>query len=181
MNYVWIGFTHILPKGLDHILFVAGLFLLSPRLKPLLWQVSAFTVAHTVTIAFGTLGVVAIRPELVEPLIALSIVWIAVENIFTDRLHAWRPLVVFGFGLLHGLGFADVLREIGLPSGHFLTGLVAFNLGVEFGQLAVIALCFAAVGWAMNGQRYRRLVVIPASAAIALVALGWTIERTGWI
>lgn len=181
LSYVWIGFTHILPKGLDHILFVVGLFLLSPRLKPLLWQVSAFTVAHTTTIALGTMGVVAVPAEIVEPLIALSIVWIAVENIFTDRLQAWRPLVVFGFGLLHGLGFADVLAEIGLPNAHFVTGLVAFNLGVELGQLAVIALCLAAVGWAMNRPKYRRWVVIPASAAIAAVAVVWTIERVGVI
>lgn len=180
-NYVWIGFTHILPKGLDHILFVVGLFLLSPRIGALLWQVSAFTVAHTVTIALGATGVVTIRPEIVEPLIALSIVYIAVENLFTDRLRAWRPLVVFGFGLLHGLGFADVLGEVGLPSAHFSTGLVAFNIGVELGQITVIALCFVAVGWAMNHQRYRRRVVIPASLAIALVAVSWTIERTGLI
>lgn len=179
LNYVWTGFTHILPKGLDHILFVVGLFLLSPRLKPLLWQVSAFTVAHTITIALGTLGLVAIRPEIVEPLIALSIVWIAVENLFTDRLQAWRPLVVFGFGLLHGLGFAGVLAEIGLPDAHFITGLIAFNIGVELGQLAVIALCLTAVGWAMNRPSYRRGVVIPASAVIAMVAISWTIERVG--
>lgn len=181
MNYIWIGFTHILPKGLDHILFVVGLFLLSPRLKPLLWQISAFTVAHTITIALGATGHVAIRPEIVEPLIALSIVWIAIENMFTDRLKAWRPLVVFGFGLLHGLGFADVLSEIGLPEAHFITGLIAFNLGVELGQLAVIALCLIAVGWAMKRQYYRRWVVLPASGAIAIVAIGWTVERVGLI
>lgn len=181
LNYIWIGFTHILPKGLDHILFVVGLFLLSPRLKPLLWQVSAFTVAHTITIALGTAGYVSLPPEIVEPLIALSIVWIAVENIFTDRLKAWRPVVVFGFGLLHGLGFADVLSEIGLPDAQFITGLIAFNLGVELGQLAVIALCFAAVGWAMRRPSYRTWIVVPASGVIAVVAVGWTAERVGLI
>ncbi len=180
-NYTWSGFTHILPKGLDHILFVVGLFLLSTRLSALLWQVSAFTVAHTVTLALGALDLVSIRPEIVEPLIALSIVWIAVENVFTNRLSAWRPLIVFAFGLLHGLGFAGVLGEVGLSGTHFVAGLVGFNIGVELGQLAVIALCYAAVGWAMSGAHYRTRISIPASIVIAVIAGSWTLERTGLI
>ncbi len=176
-DYVETGFLHILPKGLDHILFVVGLFLLSTRLGALLWQVTAFTVAHTVTLALGTLGIVSLPPAIVEPLIALSIAWVAIENLVTDRLHAWRPVVVFGFGLLHGLGFAGVLGEIGLTTTHFVTGLVAFNLGVELGQLAVIALCFLAVGWSMQRPYYRQAVTIPASVAIAAIALYWTLER----
>lgn len=178
-TYLRIGFIHIVPRGLDHVLFVIGLFLLSTRLSALLWQVSAFTVAHTVTLGLGALGIVTLSPAIVEPLIALSIAWVAIENLVTDRLHRWRPVVVFCFGLLHGLGFAGVLGEIGLDRAHFVAGLLAFNIGVELGQLTVIAACFLAVGWAMRRRLYRELAVIPASAGIAFIALYWTVERLG--
>jgi hypothetical protein len=177
-EYIVIGFTHILPKGLDHILFVVGLFLLSTKLSALIWQVSAFTLAHTVTLALGVLGYVSISPAIVEPLIALSIAYVAIENILTDKLHKWRPVIVFCFGLLHGLGFAGVLAEIGLSQSYFITGLIAFNVGVELGQLAVIAICFALVGiWFGRKPWYRRLIVIPASVLIAVIALWWVYER----
>jgi hypothetical protein len=177
-QYTALGFTHILPLGLDHILFVLGLFLLSLQVKPLLVQVTAFTVAHTITLALSVYGVVSLPPTVVEPLIAASIVYVAVENIVTPRLHAWRPIVVFGFGLLHGMGFAGVLEEVGLPRTEFLAGLLSFNLGVELGQLAVIALAYGAVGhWFKAKPWYRRRVVIPASATIALVGAYWTVER----
>ncbi len=179
-QYTVLGFTHILPYGLDHILFVLGLFLLSARAKPLLVQVTAFTVAHSITLALSIYGVVSLSPAIVEPLIAASIVYVALENIVTSDLKPWRPLVVFGFGLLHGLGFAGVLTEIGLPRSEFVTGLIAFNVGVELGQLAVIALAFVAVGmWARARVWYRARVIVPASVAIAAVGLYWTIERLG--
>jgi len=178
-QYTVLGFTHILPKGLDHILFVLGLFLLASRLRPLLWQVTAFTLAHTLTLGLSVYGVIALPATLVEPLIALSIVVIAAENLLTSRLHAWRVFIVFGFGLLHGLGFAGVLQEIGLPRAEFVTGLVSFNVGVELGQLAVIALAFLSVGlWFRKRPWYRQRIIMPASALIALVGLYWTIERT---
>ncbi len=177
-QYLVLGFTHIVPKGLDHMLFVLGLFLLSTRMAPLLWQVTAFTLAHSITLALSVYGVIALSPAIVEPLIAASIVAVAVENIVTARLHAWRVFVVFAFGLLHGLGFAGVLTEIGLPREDFVTGLVAFNVGVEGGQLAVIALAFLAVGlWFRNKPWYRTRVVIPLSALIALTGLYWMVER----
>ncbi len=177
-DYLVIGFAHIVPKGLDHILFVVGLFLLSARLNRLLWQVTGFTLAHSVTLALGMLGVVQISPAIVEPLIAASIVYVAVENMLTDRLRSWRPAIVFCFGLLHGLGFAGVLTEIGLSPGHFVSGLVAFNIGVELAQLAVIAACFLGVGlWFRTKDWYRRRIAIPASAAVALVGSYWFILR----
>ena len=177
-QYLVLGFTHILPKGLDHMLFVLGLFLLSTQLAPLLWQVTAFTLAHTLTLALSMYGVIALSPAIVEPLIAASIVAVAVENLLTARLHAWRVFVVFGFGLLHGLGFAGVLTEIGLPRDEFVTGLIAFNVGVEGGQLAVIALAFLAVGyWFRHKPWYRTRVVLPLSAAIALTGAYWVVER----
>ena len=176
-DYGVIGFTHILPKGLDHILFVLGLFLLNTNWRPLLVQVTAFTLAHSVTLALGLYGIVTISPAIVEPLIALSIVYVAVENLFTSRLHAWRPVIVFLFGLLHGLGFAGILTEIGLPKSDFVLGLVAFNVGVELGQLAVIALAFAAIGWFAKKQWYRRRITNPASLIIAAAGAWWFVER----
>ncbi len=178
LEYTAVGFTHIVPKGLDHILFVLGLFLLSTRWKPLLIQVTAFTVAHSVTLALSVYGVVSLSPAIVEPLIAASIVYVAVENILTPKLRPWRALVVFGFGLLHGLGFAGVLQEVGLPHGQFVPALISFNVGVELGQLAVITIAFLAVGiWGRNRAWYRPRVVIPASAAVAAVGLFWTVQR----
>lgn len=178
-QYIPVGFDHILPKGLDHILFVLGLFFLSPRIRPLLWQVSAFTLAHTVTLALGAMGVVNVPGSIVEPLIAASIAFIAIENIFSTNLHRWRPVVVFGFGLLHGLGFASVLQEFGLPQDQFIPALIGFNVGVELGQLTVIALAFLAVGaWFRHKSWYRPGIAIPASAVIACVGIYWAIERT---
>ena len=177
-NYIKIGFAHIVPKGLDHILFVAGLFLLSTHWKPLLWQVTAFTIAHTITLALATLGYVTISPAIVEPLIAASIVYVAVENIFTDHLNPWRPVIVFCFGLLHGLGFAGVLSEIGLSPAHFVAGLISFNVGVELGQLSIIALCYLMVGiWFGEKRWYRQYITVPASVAIAVIAAWWCYER----
>lgn len=177
-EYTALGFTHILPLGLDHILFVLGLFLLSTRMAPLLIQVTAFSIAHTLTLALSVYGVVSLPPSIVEPLIAASIVYVAVENILTESLKPWRTLVVFGFGLLHGLGFAGVLTEVGLPPGQFLPALVSFNVGVELGQIAVIALAFLALGsWARRKRWYRARVVVPASALVAAVGLVWTVQR----
>ena len=176
-QYLALGFTHILPKGLDHILFVLGLFLLAVRVRPLLMQVTAFTVAHTITLGLSMYGFVGLSPRVVEPLIALSIVYVAVENVRRPELRPSRIALVFAFGLLHGMGFAGVLRELGLPRGSFLPALVSFNVGVEAGQLTVIALAAAVLGGFRNRPWYRRRVVVPASCAIAAVGLYWSIQR----
>lgn len=176
--YIPIGFAHILPKGLDHILFVLGLFFLSIHLRPLLWQVTAFTLAHTVTLALGALGLVTVPASIVEPLIAASITYVAIENIFTSGLTRWRPFIIFGFGLLHGLGFASVLGEIGLPDGQFMPALIGFNVGVELGQITVISLAFIAVGaWFRHKPWYRARISLPASVLIAAVGAWWFVER----
>jgi len=176
-RFLALGVTHILPYGLDHVLFVAGLALLSPRLGPLLAQVTAFTLAHTLTLALSSYGVVSLPSRLVEPLIALSIVYVGVENAVSPRLRPSRLVLVFAFGLLHGLGFAGVLIEMGLPDRHRLLALLAFNVGVEIGQLAVIAVVAGALAhWAVRGGDRRKLVR-PASLAIAAIGLFWTVER----
>lgn len=182
LDYLYVGFIHIVPKGLDHILFVLGLFLLSRNMRPLLIQVTTFTVAHSITLALSLYGIVDLPPSIVEPLIALSIAFIAIENLFMRNLSPWRPFVVFGFGLLHGLGFAGVLTDLGLSRGEFVEALIGFNVGVEIGQLAVILAAFLAVGiWGLSEQTYRRTVVIPASLLIAVTGLYWTVERFGLV
>lgn len=178
VGYIAIGFEHIVPKGVDHILFVLGLFFFSLALKPLVYQVTAFTLAHTVTLALATLGFVSVSPALVEPLIALSIVYIAVENIFGGAIGWRRTAVVFGFGLLHGLGFASVLGEIGLDPARFLTGLIGFNIGVEIGQLTVLAAAYLFLALPFGRMPwYRPFVAIPASVGIALIGGWWAVER----
>lgn len=178
LDFIGIGFEHIVPKGLDHILFVLGLFFFSLKLRPLLTQVTAFTLAHTVTLALATLGFVQIPASIVEPLIAASIVYVAVENLMVGKLKPWRTAVVFGFGLLHGLGFAAVLGDIGLDPGRFITGLIGFNLGVELGQLTVISAAFLTVGyWFGSKPWYRRVIAGPASIGIAIMGAYWFVER----
>lgn len=177
-QYLALGFTHIVPNGLDHILFVVGIFLLSTRWRAVLLQVSTFTIAHSITLGLTMYGLVSLPAKVVEPMIALSIVYVAVENLFTSDLKPWRVALVFSFGLLHGMGFAGVLRDLGLPHGAFLTALVTFNAGVEAGQLAVIAAAFASVAyWRSDRDAYRRFVLAPASLAIAATGMYWTVMR----
>ncbi|MDQ3622278.1 MAG: HupE/UreJ family protein [Verrucomicrobiota bacterium] len=171
------GFVHVLPLGLDHILFVLGLFLLRREWKPLLWQITAFTVAHTITLALATLGAVSVPLRIVEPIIAASLFFVAMENIFRPRYTMWRLVVVFVFGLVHGLGFAGALQELELPLGSLVVGLLGFNAGVEGGQIAVVALAFLATAWLRNPVLYRRIIVVPGSAAIALMGVWWTVDR----
>ena len=181
-DFIHLGFKHIIPLGLDHILFVTGIFLLSTKLRPILMQVTAFTVAHTVTLGLGAAGLIQVPSSIVEPLIAASIVYVAVENILSPTLSPWRPVVVFCFGLLHGLGFASVLMEYQMAPEDFLVGLLSFNLGVEFGQLSVIASCFLLVGiWFGNRPWYRARVVIPGSLLIAAIGAFWFFQRVGLI
>lgn len=176
-EYLALGYTHILPKGIDHLLFVLGLFLLSVRVRPIVIQVTTFTVAHSITLGLTMLGVLALPSRIVEPLIASSIAYVAIENLMTHQLKPWRLALVFAFGLLHGMGFAGVLSDLGLPRGEFLTALLSFNLGVEAGQLTVIAVAGLLVAWYRHQTWYRRWIVVPASLAIATVGVYWTIAR----
>ena len=171
------GFVHVVPLGVDHILFVIGLFLLSRKWKPLLYQVSVFTIAHTLTLALATLGLVSLPSDVVEPIIAASIAFVALENIFVAKYRPYRLAVVFVFGLIHGLGFAGALSEFNLDPGSLFAGLLGFNLGVEFGQLAVISLALIITLGIKDPATYRRIIVIPGSVLIAVIGAYWTIER----
>ena len=177
LSYFRLGVEHIVPLGTDHALFVAGLFLSAASLTALAWQVSAFTVAHALTLALVATGAVEARASIVEPLIALSIVAVAIENIATRGFHWRRPLLVFAFGLLHGLGFGGALTALGLPPDDLVVSLLGFNLGVEAGQLIVIATLFVLLGWCRRAPWYRARVVVPASIAIAVIGAYWAIQR----
>lgn len=177
LSWMAIGFQHIIPSGLDHIFFVLGLFFLSARLSTLLYQVSCFTVAHSLTLGLATLGVVSVPAWVVEPLIAASIIFIAVDNLYSHSLARWRLLIVTLFGLLHGLGFAAALSDLILPAENFFTTLLFFNLGVEIGQLTVLALAFITVGWLRNWSKYSERVARPATLTIAGVGTYWLVKR----
>lgn len=178
-DYIVAGYEHILPKGLDHILFILGLFLFAAKLSPLLWQVTMFTLAHTITLGMAMSGWITLSPRIVEPLIALSIAYVGIENLYHRELKNSRLALVFGFGLLHGLGFASMLSDLGMPAGAFFTALISFNIGVELGQLTVLLLAYFLVAYWFKDKPalYRQWVIIPGSLLISVVALYWFVER----
>ena len=176
--YLKLGITHIIPLGFDHILFVVSLCLLSNNIKTILWQASAFTVAHSITLALSIKGILVAPAPVVEPIIALSIMFVAVENILLSELKAWRVVIVFCFGLVHGMGFASALSQVGIPPNNFLITVLSFNIGVEIGQVIIILLVFGLIILPLGKkENYRKMVVYPISACIALTALYWTVER----
>jgi hypothetical protein len=178
LDYIDLGITHIFPKGLDHILFILGLFFFSHKFSRLAWQITLFTIAHTVTLALASLELISVPSSIIEPLIALSICYVAIENILQKRIAFLRLVVIFIFGLLHGLGFASVLNEIGLSQTGFIASLIGFNIGVEIGQLGVIVIAYFAVGfWFGHRDCYRPFVQIPASITIAVIGGWWFLER----
>ena len=178
-DYIPVGFTHIIPKGLDHILFVLGLLFLTPKIYPLVFQISIFTLAHTITLGLSSAGVINLSAQIIEPLIALSITYIAAENIFKARLTKYRSFTIFAFGLLHGLGFASVLANFGLPQDYFLWALIGFNIGVELGQLVLLFAGYLILAYTFKTNAlYRTFVTIPGSLFVGLFGLWWFFERT---
>lgn len=172
-RFFLLGVEHILI-GYDHILFLLALVVASRR-SELVGLVTAFTVAHSITLALATLGWVTLPPNVVETAIAATIVFTAVENFWiTDTRGRWKT--TFAFGLIHGFGFAGVLRDLGLPTVGYLRSLLAFNLGVEAGQLAIVAILVGPVSWLTRGK-YGAAVRLIVSAAIALCGLGWLVDR----
>ena len=161
-----LGVEHILT-GWDHLLFLLGLILIGGRPRALVAVVSAFTLAHSITLALAALSVFAPSPRFVEPAIALSIAYVGIENLFLeDARKRWR--ITFAFGLVHGFGFAGALREIALPHGQVPVALVSFNLGVEIGQLAVLAVALPLTLAARNAPWFGDRGAKALSVAIAV-------------
>ena len=178
-KYLGIGYEHIIPLGFDHILFILCVFFLNTGIRKIILQATMFTLAHSITLGLAMYGIIHPPPEVVEPLIAVSILFLALENVLSDKVKPWRMVMVFLFGMVHGMGFAGALSEMGMPRYAFATALIAFNVGVELGQLSIILFMYFAVARTMSSQWwYRKRVVIPASLTIALIALYWTVERT---
>ena len=175
--YLRLGFKHIVPEGTDHILFVLGLFFLGITWRKLLSQTSVFTIAHATTLFLSTYGIFRLPSRYVEPGIALSIAWIAIENVFKPRLGPTRLAVVFAFGLVHGLGFASSLSEIPFPKHDFIVALLGFNVGVDVGQLFIIAVALMLVGWFRDRPWFRSRIAIPCSLVIAGIGLFWAVQR----
>ena len=178
VKYLVTGYEHIIPLGLDHILFILCVFFLNNNLKQIIIQASMFTLAHSITLGLAMYQIITPPVHIVEPLIALSIVFLAIENIFRSKVKPWRLLMVFIFGLVHGMGFAGALSELGMPSYAFATALISFNIGVELGQLTIILLMYFLVARLFaQKQWYRKVIVLPSSLLIAIIAGYWTIER----
>ena len=180
--YLKLGYLHILPLGMDHILFVLSIFLINTKLKPVIAQMTVFTIAHSITLGLGMYGVIKLPASVVEPIIALSIVFVALENIILDKVNTTRYIIIFAFGLIHGMGFAGVLLDLGLPPQDYVLGLISFNVGMELGQISVILLAYFLLSkWFIHKPYYKRKIVIPISIVIACIASFWVIERVFFI
>jgi len=177
-DYCQLGYTHVVPYGFDHILFILGIFLLNSNLKSVVLQCSVFTVAHSITLGLAATGFIIPNSKIIEPLIAVSILFVAIENIYNNKINASRLAVIFLFGLVHGMGFATAIKDTGLSATHFLSSLLFFNIGVEFGQITVILMAYFTIArWFGKKDWYYKRVVYPASSLIGCIALFWTIER----
>lgn len=173
-QFIKLGVEHIF-LGYDHICFLLALIIVGGRLLNLIKIVSAFTLAHSITLILAALQVVVLPSRLIESGIALSIMYVALENFWLQRTD-YRWMLSFGFGLIHGFGFANALRELGLPTRGLVASLLAFNVGVEIGQLCIVALLFPLTLLAARSV-YRKQLVWGISGVILLFGLGWLIER----
>jgi len=177
-DYLKIGFQHVIPLGYDHILFILSLFFFNSKLKTAIIQCSVFTLAHSLTLALVEMGYLHFSANIIESIIALSIFFVALENTAQRELKWWRLCLVFAFGLVHGMGFASVLNEIGLPQNEFFTALIGFNFGVEVAQVTIILICYSFIAkWFSEKVWYQTKFVNPLSLGISCIALFWTVER----
>ena len=178
LEFLKLGVEHILT-GYDHLLFLFGLMVVCRNLRSILTVITCFTIAHSITLALATLDIVRLPGRIVEPLIAASIAYVGIENLVRGDSPKWRTLIAFSFGLVHGLGFADALRELGINSGQFgiVVPLVGFNLGVEVGQLCVAAIVLPILWNLRKNPPFVRQWVPVCSVAIALAGSYWMVER----
>lgn len=172
------GFLHVLPLGFDHILFITSLFFLNSNLKSVVIQCSVFTLAHSITLFLSVYQIILPNSTIVEPLIALSIVFTSLENIFRNEISQWRLLLIFLFGLIHGMGFATALQDLGIAKNNFIASLLSFNVGVEIAQLFIILILYFGIAyWCKNKAWYKTKIVYAISSLIACIALYWSIDR----
>ena len=174
---IWNGILQIILYGFDHILFILGLFFFSHKLKPLLIQVTTFTIAHSITLIFGGLGYITISPLIIEVIIAASIIWIGFENLFRKKMKVSRIGVIFTFGLIHGLGFASMFKPKGLEGTDYYLNLLSFNIGIELGQLITLLPLIILIPLFNRLSWYRILIAMPASIIIALFGVEMFIDR----
>ena len=184
-TFIEFGFQHIIPQGLDHVLFVIALYLNARSWPSLFLQVTTFTLAHTITLGLAATGIVASPGAVIEPLVALSIVILALEAMMAPKAAAWRLPVIFAFGLLHGLGFGSVMK-VYLENADLSAGLVGITIGVELGHLAVLVaaglaafLVQLALKAAQKPGLYRPAFVIPVAGLIAFAGAYWALQRVG--
>ena len=178
VQYLKIGYEHVVPLGYDHILFIIDLFFYDSKLKTAAIQCTLFTLAHTLTLILVALGYVNLNTKLVETCIAVSICLVAIENFYAKKLNVWRLLVVFIFGLIHGIGFAGALKDFGLPQEELIPALVGFNSGVEIAQLSLIALLyFTFTRYLSHKIWYKEKITNPLSLLISGIAVFWFITR----
>jgi hypothetical protein len=178
-NFLVLGVKHILT-GYDHLLFLFGLLVVVRGLISSLSIITSFTIAHSITLAAATFNLAQIPSRIVEPLIAASIVFVGVENLLRGGVPKARHLVTFGFGLIHGFGFASVLREMGVGAGGAALPLLSFNIGVELGQIMVVAVALAII-WKLRANPVFMLRWVPAcSAVVVLLGSFWFVERV-WL
>lgn len=167
VEHIWFGY--------DHVLFVVALILLGGKFWNIVKIITSFTVAHSVTLILASLEIVSLPGALVESIIALSILYIALENQFVKHIK-YRWIITFAFGLIHGFGFAGALSEIQIPKNHFISSLLTFNLGVEIGQIVIVAVLLPII-WFLQRFEWNRWVVRTVSLGIAVFGLNWFIDR----
>ena len=177
-QYILSGFEHVIPLGYDHILFIMSLFFLDSNLKTAIIQCTLFTLAHSVTLAMVALGVIIVNPYYIEIIIALSIFFVSVENLFLTKVKPWRLFLVFLFGLIHGAGFASALLSAGIPENQQITALLGFNIGVEMAQVLLVVCCFLGIAKPFSGKEwYHNKFTTPLAIATASLSLFWAIQR----
>jgi hypothetical protein len=177
-QYFELGFTHVIPLGFDHILFILSIFFLNSDVKSVLIQCFVFTIAHSISLGLTASGALLANSNIIEPLIAISILYTSIENIILDNINKFRLIIIFLFGLIHGMGFASALKENGLPPFNFLEALLSFNIGVEIGQITIILFAYFFISkWLNKKEWYKNRIVYPISTVIGCIAIYLTIER----
>lgn len=176
-SFLWLGIEHIIT-GYDHLVFLISLLIVCPRIVPAVQIVTFFTIAHSLSLAAAVIGWIRVPAAIVEPVIAATITYVAIENLFTQRSIRWRCGITFVFGLVHGLGFASVLQDLGAAKGQILGPLFGFNLGVECGQLSLAALALPLWLQWRQSPCYSPRVVPALSVIIAALGLFWLFQRT---